>query len=388
MEEDKHHPAFRECPDDNGRCTLAFPSHDEVEHAPNCDCKYRTANVVSILADAYGRWLDGRRALERQRQGWDRSAQAWAKWDGFLMEWLRPVADAILEAACLKEDYRVLDVGCGTGGLGLIAAAKVVRGEVIGVDFAEGMVQVAGRKAESLAIKNYKAQVAEASQLPFEENTFDTVLGRHAVMLFQNRESGVKGLARVLKPRGRLVLSSWGPMDRNPWMTVGIRAIESVLGLKVPMSDGLDGPGPFQCSESKTLKSLFTKADIANKYTVSEITGEVAFESSEHYWRFLSQVIGRVASALRGEWKDKRHEIRRAVVRAAMEHVRDGRLTFGWSALVAGGSKPRRRPFPPMRLHVQWEDCNGRVWHEHKPDWPGTRTEDAPAGKPPSSASR
>lgn len=388
MEEDKHHPAFRECPDDNGRCTLAFPSHDEMEHAPNCDCKYRTANVVSILADAYGRWLDGRRALERQRQAWDRSAQAWAKWDGFLMEWLRPVADAILEAACLKEDYRVLDVGCGTGGLGLIAAAKVVRGEVVGVDFAEGMVQVAGRKAESLTIKNYKAQVAEASQLPFEENTFDTVLGRHAVMLFQNRESGVKKLALVLKPRGRLVLSSWGPMERNPWMTVGIRAIESVLGLKVPMSDGPNGPGPFQCSEPKMLESLFTKADVANKRTVSEVTGEVAFESPEHYWRFLSQVVGRVASALRGEWKDKRQEIRRAVVRAAKEHVRDGRLAFGWSALVATGSKPRRRPYPPMRLHVQWVDCTGKVWHEHKPDWAGAKTEDAPADKPPANAPR
>lgn len=357
--------------------------YDAVSHVPNCDCKKRWDTVTRTFAYMYGETLSDGRALERQRQSWNRSAHAWTELDGFLMEWLRPIGDAMLAAASLQEGHRVLDVGCGTGELGLLAAAKVGKGEVVGVDFSEKMVEGAARKAQSLDVKNYRTQVAEASELPFEEDSFDAVMGRHVVMLLQNMELSAKKMVGLLKPRGRLVLSSWGPMEHNPWMTVGIRAIEGVLGCGVPMSDGPDGPGPFQCSEQKTLTSLFKKVDVTNKYAISEITGEVAFESPEHYWRFLSQVVGRVASALAGEWKAQRQDIKLAVIRAAKEHVRDGRLAFGWSAWVASGAKPRHKSFS-MRVQAEWVDCTGKVWHRHESVYPDSETSAAPTGKPPS----
>lgn len=381
MQEHNREPALRQCPDENGRCTLELPSYDAIAHAPNCDCKTRSETVYRLLGRMFYEAILSQQALETQRQAWDRSAHAWRKWDGFLTEWLRPIGESILAAASLKDDHRILEVGCGTGELGLMAASEVAKGEVVAVDFSEKMIEAARQKAQSLTVKNYTARAAEISALPFDEDTFDVVVGRHVVMLLQNRAWSMKQLARVLKPRGRLVLSSWGPMERNPWMTVGVRAIEGVLGRDVPMSDGADGPGPFQCSEQKTLTSLFTKADVTNKLEVSEVSGDLAFESPEHYWRFLSQVVGRVASALKGEWKNRRQEIRRAVVRAAKGHVRDGSLTLGWSALVASGAKPRKRPYS-IRLEVEFADCTGKVWHRHESVYPKPQTSDAPTGKP------
>lgn len=48
----------------------------------------------------------------------------------------------------------------------------------------------------------------------------------------------------------------------------------------------------------------------------------------------------------------------------------------------------RRRPPKPIRLHVQYEDFDGRVWHEHESIYPEPKTADAPAGKPSSDVPR
>lgn len=48
----------------------------------------------------------------------------------------------------------------------------------------------------------------------------------------------------------------------------------------------------------------------------------------------------------------------------------------------------RGRPPKPIRLHVQYEDFEGRVWHEHESVYPDPKTADAPAGKPSSDAPR
>lgn len=53
-------------------------------------------------------------------------------------------------------------------------------------------------------------------------------------------------------------------------------------------------------------------------------------------------------------------------------------------------SKPEshRRPPKPIRLHVVYEDFDGKVWHEHDSIYPEPKTADALAGKPSSDAQR
>lgn len=55
---------------------------------------------------------------------------------------------------------------------------------------------------------------------------------------------------------------------------------------------------------------------------------------------------------------------------------------------VANTTQVRHRPQKPIRLHVVYEDFEGRVWHEHDSVYPDPRTSDAPAGKPPADTSR
>lgn len=50
--------------------------------------------------------------------------------------------------------------------------------------------------------------------------------------------------------------------------------------------------------------------------------------------------------------------------------------------------EPRRRPPKPIRLHVVYEDFDGKVWHEHDSVYPAPNSADAPAGKPPADEPR
>ncbi len=247
-----------------------------------------------------------------------------------------------------------------------MAAAGVVE-RVIGVDFAEAMVRHATQAASCRKIKNYKSMVAQIADLPFEENSLDAVLARNVIGHLPSMKSGVKQMARVLTPGRRLVVSEWGPLERNPWAAVAVAAIREAGEWRLFKEDE---PGPFRCSDPKTLASLFKEADVQKGYAISEVTGEVRFNSPEHYWRFLSEVFEPVASVLAGQLRERHDAIRAAVIEAAKAHVHGNRPVFGWSAWVASGTKPRHRAQRPIRLHVQYVDQDGHVWHEHESIYP------------------
>lgn len=271
----------------------------------------------------------------------------------------------MLSAASLKVGQRVLDAGCGTGALGVAAAER--GGRVLAVDFSDEMVRLAATKASSLGIKDYIAKAAEISALTLDENSFDAILAGHVVGLLPTMKVGIKKLGEVLAPRGRLVISEWGPLGRNPWMAVAVDAIREAAQCQLFREDE---PGPFRCSEPKRLATLFKDAGVYNEYAIREVSGEIRFDSPSHYWRFVSEATEPVASTLEGPLAERRSEIKRAVLAAVKPYLRGRRPVFQWSAWVASGIKPRRHAKPPMRLHVVYEDQHGRVWHEHDSVYP------------------
>lgn len=102
---------------------------------------------------------------------------------------------------------RILDVGCGTGSLTLLAAERLQSpGEAVGVDAAPKMIAIAERKAAEAGVPaRFVAGVAEA--LDFPDASFDLVVNS---MFTHHIDTGLKKLAfaemeRVLKPGGTLI---------------------------------------------------------------------------------------------------------------------------------------------------------------------------------------
>jgi SAM-dependent methyltransferase len=112
-------------------------------------------------------------------------------WAHRLRDWLPPApAD-------------VLDVGCGTGSLALLAAEAGHR--VLGVDLSPSMVELARAK---LAGASAAATVltGDAVDPPVAGRTFDVVLARHLVWALADPHSAQRRWVGLLRPAGRLVL--------------------------------------------------------------------------------------------------------------------------------------------------------------------------------------
>jgi demethylmenaquinone methyltransferase/2-methoxy-6-polyprenyl-1,4-benzoquinol methylase len=99
--------------------------------------------------------------------------------------------------AAVRPGDKVLDASCGTGDLAL--AGRAAGGDVVGVDFSEAMLARARRKAPEIEWVR-----GDAAALPFPDETFDAVTVGFGIRNLADLEGGLRELARVLKPGGKV----------------------------------------------------------------------------------------------------------------------------------------------------------------------------------------
>ncbi len=103
---------------------------------------------------------------------------------------------------------RLLDVGCGSGQLALMAAKDGL--EVTGVDIASNLVERARARAQAEGLRA-RFEEADAEALPFEDASFDVVASLIAAMFAPRPDLVAKELLRVCKPGGTIAMANWTP---------------------------------------------------------------------------------------------------------------------------------------------------------------------------------
>lgn len=120
----------------------------------------------------------------------------------------RRLRENMLRLAALRTGEHVLDVGCGTGSLAILAKQQVGDGGLVhGVDASPEMIARARAKARAAGVEIAFAEAAIQS-LPFPDASFDVVLS--TLMLHHvpdgARRQAVREIKRVLRPNGRLLV--------------------------------------------------------------------------------------------------------------------------------------------------------------------------------------
>lgn len=145
---------------------------------------------------------------------------------------------------------RVLDVATGTGWTSRLVARRGA--QVTGVDIAADLIAAAraAAEAERLPIDYH---VGDAEALPFDDASFDAVVSTVGVMFVSRPEDAARELARVVKPGGRLALTTW-THDSNVFEM--FRVMKAHMAAPPPSAP----PSPFEWGRRERLTELLGEA--------------------------------------------------------------------------------------------------------------------------------
>ena len=119
-----------------------------------------------------------------------------------------------LMAETLTTEMEVLELATGTG-LMAIHIADAVR-SIEATDFSPKMIEAAKKKNVP---ENVRFSVADATELPFEDNFFDAVIISNALHIMPHPEGVLENIKRVLKPNGILIAPTFshGHLPKSSW---------------------------------------------------------------------------------------------------------------------------------------------------------------------------
>jgi SAM-dependent methyltransferase len=101
---------------------------------------------------------------------------------------------------------RLLDIGCGSGQLALMASRDGFN--TTGVDIAENLIERARERAAAEGV-NARFEVSDAEELPFQDASFDVVVSLIGAMFASRPELVARELLRVCAPGGTIAMANW-----------------------------------------------------------------------------------------------------------------------------------------------------------------------------------
>jgi ubiquinone/menaquinone biosynthesis C-methylase UbiE len=196
-----------------------------------------------------------------------------------------------------KDLHHVLEISAGTGRL-----TRHLRDyfpfatSIVASDISPDMLEIAKENLKSLPIE---FQTADAQNLPFDDNSFDLVVWQYGLMFLPDKQKGVSEAFRVLKPEGRLILSTWDSIENIPLLRIVFN--ETII----PFFEGEDTARystPFSLYDPAKLNEFLTTAGLKNKKIIPVEFGSRSTSPKEIVNAFLlKHPLGReVANKERG----------------------------------------------------------------------------------------
>lgn len=272
---------------------------------------------------------------EQQKASWNKFSPGWKKWDDLTMDFLKPMGDEIIRLLNPKEADVVLDIAAGTGEPGLTIATMLNGGKVVITDLSEEMLEIARENATKRGITNIETRACDVSELPFADNTFDSISCRFGFMFFPDMLMAANEMFRVLKPGGRIATSVWGVPDKNFWVTAIGGTINRNMQLQPPPPEA---PGMFRCAKNGLIQDLLKQVGLKNT-SEKEVTGKLKSGTTDVYWNMMTEVAAPFVAALSKADDAIKAKIKHEVYQMLNQKYPDENIMIDASALVIYGEK-------------------------------------------------
>ena len=127
--------------------------------------------------------------------------------------WRRKTAELVAKS----HPKTILDLATGTADLAIDLARHNPQAQIIGVDFSEKMLEIGKAKIKAQNLENQiKLRLADATSLPFEDESFDAVTVAFGVRNFEDLAKGLSEISRVLRPSGKTFILEFSMPERFP----------------------------------------------------------------------------------------------------------------------------------------------------------------------------
>ncbi|MEO8363319.1 MAG: methyltransferase domain-containing protein [Ilumatobacteraceae bacterium] len=272
-----------------------------------------------------------------QAAAWDGPDGAnWAEYADRYDTAISRIWSRFLEKNLVRQNDKVLDIGCGNGKSSRDIARVASAGSVFGIDLSGRMLEVASQRSASEGLRNVSFLQADAQVHPFEHGAFDFALSRFGAMFFADPVAAFSNICAALRPGGRLALVAWGELADNEWLLAFRKALAVGRTLPVPP---IGAPGQFGLANPDHVRRIlgdsgFTKA---NFELVTEPIGfgadaqdAFSFIRTQGFVRGLTQDLD---DASKAQALDALH-------RTLVDHQTDGGVFLQTSSWIITAQRP------------------------------------------------
>ncbi len=184
-----------------------------------------------------------------------------------------------VERLGLRAGETVLDVCCGSGGSALPAAAAVgPQGKVVAVDLAERLVRLGEAKARAEGLRNIEFKTGDMLALGYPDASFDVAICAFGIFFIPDMVAAVRELWRMVRPGGRLAITTWGPKLFEPANSAFWEAVAA------ERPDLMKAFNPWErISTPAGLRKMLSEAGVENAEIVAE-AGSHPLNSPEDWW--------------------------------------------------------------------------------------------------------
>jgi ubiquinone/menaquinone biosynthesis C-methylase UbiE len=236
-----------------------------------------------------------------------------------------------IELLSLPSGARVLDVCCGSGASALPSAEAVGSpGEVIGVDLAAKLLELARTKAAQRNLTNIEFELGDMLTLRFSGESFDAVVCVFGIFFVPDMEMAVRELWRCVRPGGQLAVTTWGPNFFEPANSA------FWLSIKEVRPDLHKSFNPWdRINNQASLKAILKEGGVESPKIIVENRSH-PIHSLEDWWTIL------LGSGYRGTIEQLSQSERERVKEANLAFIRDEKVSsIETNVLYARATKPR-----------------------------------------------